>query len=236
MAWNHNARNRSAEVRRVNYHEDGPSRSSGSSGGNNRFDGDLSPVAKLIIGGIAIYTIGYLGLGGLWDTVTNAWDVLKSVGDKPSSSYSESQQTTSSNSSNSSNKTYSRNIENKLDIEAEDIADILEVIDEQLIGIGSNPSTGEVVILDYEVFTSDKDYKKHVIDKLDKYKGQVTFIGVYDDEFILEQEQLDRIFEVASDVIKNNRELGNNRYTSIKFGTVVNEPAYGNASVFVTFY
>ena len=26
MAWNHNARNRSAEVRRVNYHEDGPDR------------------------------------------------------------------------------------------------------------------------------------------------------------------------------------------------------------------
>lgn len=235
MAWGANARNRSAEVRRVNYHEDGGSSRNRQSGNNrNNGGGDMSPLGKIIIGGICIYALGQVGLGWVTDTIGNIKDVLDFT-DEVKTSSSSNTKASNNSTSKSKAKVKDKNVDIEIDISASDVADIIEEISNNLGNYGINASKASVVFVDYSVFEDSDEYQKHIIDKLDEYDNAVSFVAVCD-EYVTEQEHLDRLFESASNIVKTNNQLNTDKFNDIRIQSIVNKPYYGNICMSVTFF
>ena len=160
MAWGANARNRSAEVRRVNYHEDGGSSGRGSNNRGSGGGGDMSPLGKIIIGGVCIYALGQVGLGWATDAIGNIKDALDFADDVKTSSSSSNKTSTSNNkTSKSGAKVKDKNVDIEVDISASDVADILEVVSENMGNLGINASKASMVVVDYSVFEDDAKYR-----------------------------------------------------------------------------
>lgn len=210
MAWDHNARNRSAEVRRVNYHEDEPNkRSSSSSGGNG---GGLGPLGKVILGGVAIYIAGSIGLGWVTDAIDNAKTAIEIKNeikevekmDKADDKKSEKAEKKLEGEINSQGYTEKFDIDN-IELESGDVADIIEKVQETYFP-GNDISSLEsamnnIVYLDNEAFENSANYKAAVIDRLHLYDGPVAFTTVY---YGLSEKKMDKQYEHVDYIRSSN--------------------------------
>ena len=220
MAWDHNARNRSAEVRRVNYHEDGPSkgkkstgqRSSGSSNGGN--GGGLGPLGKVILGGIAIYIAGSIGLGWVTDTIDNVQTAIevkneikeaakREKADAKESAKAEKKLQDDINSSGYTEK-FDIDIE---DLEPGDFADILSNIEEHYKeDKGIDIAMENIVCVDPEVFENSANYRAGIINRLPEYDEPVAFVAVMSG---LSEKKIDEKYDEIAHIKSSNLQWSN---------------------------
>ena len=247
MAWDHNARNRSAEVRRVNYHEDGPSKSKNTSsssnrGGNNSGGdgGGLGPVGKVILGGVAIYIAGQVGLGWIMDVkdkIDTANEIKEAV----------KQAEKDAKASDKAEKKLQKDLESggytaKFDIDEDelepgDIADFLENIDEFITEISAEEtfSDYEKVYLSSEVFDNSANFEYAVLNRLDLMNEKpVMFIIRYEN---ISDKKMEKEWENARTINKNNTiYVGQYGYTKCKLKGMMCCPDSDDMTLFLTYY
>jgi hypothetical protein len=126
-----------------------------------------------------------------------------------------------------------KDIKSGADLEAEDLADILEHFHTKFSNDGVNTEKMKVITVDYEAFDSDKKYNKEILKQLSKQKGPVTFIAVYDG--YLEEDQMQVEYDRASKIIYSNLEIEDSDYTQVKTAATTNMPNPGNLTIAITF-
>lgn len=243
MAWDHNARNRSAEVRRVNYHEDGPGKRSSSSGGSSGNDsggnggGDLNGVAKAIIGGIFIFALGSAGLGWVTDTIDNVKTAIEAkekakelAKDAKESEKAEKKLDRKVNDDGYVDK-YDTEPE-KLELEAGDVADVLEEIDNYFKG-EKNVEITNVIYVENEVFDNSATYKATILDRLHLYSEPVAFVTVYNNK---SEKKLNEIHEDVYTIICNNLEHSHPTFNKVQLKSVQGIPDEKGMACMVGFY
>lgn len=245
MAWDHNARNRSAEVRRVNYHEDGPSkRKTTSSGGNRNSGGDgpgLGPVGKVILGGVAIYIAGQIGLGWVMD-VKDKIDTAKEI--KEAAKAVEKDAKASSKAEKklkddltSGGYTVKFDIEEN-ELEAGDVADILDSMTEVLEYFEDDSifDNYHKVYLSTEVLENSANYQYAINKRLDQFNAEpVVFMITYSD---ISEKKMDQYWENAITMRSNNNleYRGQYGYTTTYLKGMMGVPNNEDLTVYLAFY
>ena len=233
MAWNHNARNRSAEVRRVNYHEDGTNKGrSSSSGGRKNNNQEPNKLFNAFCGGLLLFALGSWGLGALGDAITSIGDgvsqakevvdTVNDIKDIKSESSSKSKQTKAKHESS---------IDYEIEISAEDVRDILEQLE-----IGGdedvNYNETQTVFVEYSAFNSEVDYRKAIVDRLYEFNESVTFIATNHKEMEYEDNKVEynRVLEVIQSI-----EVRSPQFTSIEIGGMPSCYEENKLTVAITF-
>lgn len=237
MAWGARARNNSAKVRKVNYHEN-----EGSGKGPQRDDEAWSKGAKVAVVGVLLFTLAHTGLGPLVETAQNAMDVFDFGQDVKE--YTD----TVKSDSNVSNKigvgkqdrTYEdfyKQVKNNIDLEASDVKDILEYLHGELSKSNmSNMDTmkASAIFIDYDCFISEKKYIKNVMNKLDNYEDTVTFIAKCPDYIATDAMQSE--FDKISEIINANLSGYDTVFNKVSMNALTNLPESGDFVMSVTFY
>lgn len=240
MAWDHNARNRSAEVRRVNYHEDGPSRrsSSGSSGGND--GGGLGPVGKVIVGGLALYIAGSIGLGWIEDIkdgIDTAMEVREYEKTKKKDS-KESAKAEKKNNKELNDQGYTERFDVDVDgdefpLEPGDVRDIIVKLEEQVEVYNADVSTESLIYVSPLVFDNSSNYTTAITNRLKVMEETpVTFVAVYDD---IGSKKLEKEYEHMVDIVNINAANYNGPYTSTDIRAYLGFPDQDSMTVAVTY-
>lgn len=201
-------------------------------GGDNTPDPNRIP--KLIVGGVVLFTLSQTGIGPIMDTVGNALDVFDTA--KDVKEFRQEVNNTESYRDKDGNFDYKeayKDIKSGADLEAEDLADILEHFHTKFSNDGVNTEKMKVITVDYEAFDSDKKYNKEILKQLSKQKGPVTFIAVY--EGYLEEDQMQVEYDRASKIIYSNLEIEDSDYTQVKTAATTNMPNPGNLTIAITF-
>ena len=149
-----------------------------------------------LAGGVCLFLLGALGLDLVSAAITKISDVKDTY--DTAKEVAEQVKEKSDSSSNGKKSKVKFDIENEIDISAEDVNDILEYLTDLHDNDGG--VVGEdVVIVDYSAFANLEDYQLEVVDKLYNFDKNVTFVAVNKDDFINQndvQEELDRVKEM----------------------------------------
>ena len=202
MAWNYNARNKSAEVRGVNYHEDGPNKSSNST--NNK---GLNPLGKAIIGGVALFCLGSIGLGWIGEAVGNIKDGME-IAQKVKET--EKRVAKDAKKSEKAEKKLADEINSegytvKFDLQDLEAGDVQEILEYMHAAISAEEDveikTENIIYLDSEVFDNSANYEAAILKRLKYYTEPVAFVIIC--EALSEKEQ-DKYYENAKFIINND--------------------------------
>lgn len=195
MARQHKVREytrvRNGKVETVRQH----TRGSGGGNNNDNNNGGLGPLGKVIVGGIALYVLGSIGLGWIED-VKDGIDKAKEVRELAKEAKElEKAEAKDAKESAKAEKKLEKDInsqgytekfdvdEDDIGIEAGDIRDILEKIEEQVDAyINSEDGVENIIYLEGEAFDNSDNYKASVCNRLKTMDGEtVTFIAIYQD-------------------------------------------------------
>ena len=232
MARQHDVREhtrvRNGRTETVRQHTRGSG--SGDSGGGS----DPNRIPKLIVGGVVLFTLANTGVGPIIETAQNALDVFDTA--KDVKEFRQEVNNTESYRDKDGNFDYKeayKDIKAGADLEAEDMADILEHLHSKLSENGTDTRDMKVITVDYEALESDKKYNKEILKKLSKQKGPVTFIAVY--EGYLDDSEMQAEYDRASEIIYSNLELEDCDYTQVRTNATTNMPNPGNLTLAITF-
>ena len=238
MAWNHNARNRSAEVRQVNYHEDGPSNSSsGSSGGGN--NQEPNKLFTVLAGGVVIFLLSSAGLsvvtegfGMLKDTIETTSKAAEAVKNttKSDKEMEEQQKKTDRERKTEARPTEVNNRSIQLsmddliteylddDLSSEDVAELLELINDQLVrnkgALQLESTLGPVNGL---VLSDEEQFREEVLKKANTIEDGVTFLIWWEDPILIEYIDQDMEF-IENCIHKYGDDIDRDMHLYIRWG------------------
>lgn len=245
MAWDHNARNRSAEVRGVNYHEDGPSKRSDSSGSSgDSGGGGLGPVGKVIVGGIALYIAGSIGLGwieDIKDSIDTAMEVRQAAKDAKELEKTEKKDNKESakaekklkNDMNEQGYTEKFDVDKEeLPLEAGDVRDIIERLEEQVSVYNADVKSENLIYVDPVVFDNSANYNAAITNRLKVMDiTPVTFVAVYEDV----GKKAEKEYEHMVDIVNINISEYNGPYESTDIRGYLGFPDSESMTIAVTY-
>lgn len=225
MAWNHNARNKSAESRKVNYHEDGT---------DNKMHGDLNPLGKAVVGGLLLFCLARAGfdwVGELIDTVNgtaeniqNAGEIIDSIG-KNNSTNSQF-----NGKLNAQGFTVDFDINN---IGATDVQEMLQYLHDNLFtDPAAKTDDSNLIYLSTEVFESNANYEAAVINRLSSLTEPVIFIITYSN---ISESDKNTIYENAKTIVQANNSLNNSIFTNVKLDALYGAPSDKDLTIILQF-
>lgn len=225
MAWNHNARNKSAESRKVNYHEDGT---------DNKMHGDLNPLGKAVVGGLLLFCLAQAGLGwvgelidtvnGTAENIENAGEIIDSIG-KNNSTNSQF-----NGKLNAQGFTVDFDINN---IGATDVQEMLQYLHDNLFtDPAAKTDNSNLIYLSTEVFESNANYEAAVINRLSSLTEPVIFIITYSN---ISESDKNTIYENAKNIVQANNSLNNSIFTNVKLDALYGAPSDKDLTIILQF-
>jgi len=238
MAWSPEARNRSTEVRNVNYHEDVPSRGSRKGSSGNNGGGGMNKFGKAVICGVALYCLGSAGLGWIGDTIGNVKDGIELAQEikqtekleKKDIKNSEKAKKKIADDINEQGYTVKFDLES---IEAEDVQEVLECVSDFVtIDEGIEIKEENIIYLSSEALENSTYYETSILKRLKQYSEPVAFVVIC--ESLSEKEQ-DKFYENASFIINNNLQTHGSIFNNVSLHGYMGVPDYDNLTLIVLF-
>ena len=204
-----------------------------SGGGPVRDDEAWSKGAKVVAGGVVLFVLANTGFGPIVETAQNVMDVFDLGNDiKEHKASSQATDSKGSGKAKRGEDNY-KSVKCKVDLEAADVADILDFFSTEFSASNVDTSDVKVNIIDYDAFKNDRKYNNKVIDELSKKSGTVTFMAVCPD--YLTEEEMHAEFERIDKIVTENKEGIPNVFRQIKRNGGLNVPRTGSFVMAVTF-
>ena len=221
MAWNHNARNRSAEVRKVNYHEDGNNKQSTQKG-------TLNSLGLAVIGGLALFCLAQAGLSWIGETVNNVKGTMGDI---------QSAQEFIDKMQSNPNKEFDGKVNNQgytidFDIDNIESSDIQEIIQYLHDNYFVDTSAEDIIYLEEDVFYNNDNYKYAVVNRLSYLSKPTTFIVTCNN--ISEQDK-NKVYTNIQNIVNKNNTSNNSIFTDIKIEAVYGTPQSNCLTVLLKF-
>ena len=217
----------------------------GSGSGNNN-DGGLGPVGKVILGGVALYVMGSIGLGWIEDIkdgIDTAQEIRQAAKDAKELEKTEAKDAKKSEKAEKklekdmNSQGYTEKFdtdEEELGLEAGDVRDIMEKIEEQVDVYNSNDvNSDSIMYIEPEVFDNSANYKAAILNRLKTMdKTPITFVAVYYD---LSSKEAHKEYEHAVDICEINLNEDNGLYNSTDIKGFIGIPENETMTIAVTY-
>lgn len=229
-----------------NWHR-GNQRSQKSSSGRGgkssgpQYDGGLSPVGKVILGGVAIYVAGSLGLGWITDTIDNAKTAIEiknevkeaAKREKADNKQSEKAEKKLEGEINSQGFTEKFDID-EFELEAGDVADILSEIEEAYtVNKGIEIKEENIIYLEPEAVANSANYQASIMERMKYYSEPVAFAVIFKD---LSEKEMEKKYEDVKYVRDNNMRWSNQAFNTVHLQGLMGTPTYEDMTIVITFY
>ena len=222
-------RTRNGKTEYVRQHERG---NRGTTQNDNKASGDLSPLAKAIIGGILLFCLAQAGLGWIGDAIENVKDTAEKVQTigEIADNIGKTNKGTSPKEINEKGFTVEFDID---DIEASDVQEILEYLHNHLMG-NQDIDDNNVIYLSTEVFKSAENYKAAVLNRLWTIDDeQVAFVVTYNN---VSENKKEAVYSNAKEIIQNNNSAGSSEFTDVKIDALYGAPSDKDLTIVLRFY
>lgn len=199
--------------------------------GRKSDNGDLNPLAKAIIGGIALFCLAQAGLGWIGDTiqeVKGTAEDIQAVGESVDN-VGKTDKNTSEVSLNTQGFTIDFDIN---DIEASDVQEILQYLHDNLVTDQENITDDNIIYLSTDVFNSNENYKAAVLNRLNTLAEPVIFIITYNK---VSESEKESVYSNVVGIVQTNNEVINYRFTDVSIDALYGAPSNNDLTIILRF-